>query len=369
MERPVFKPIGTPVDQIDTPALIVDLDALEHNIETLRSFFRNQDAKLRPHVTSHLCPALAHMQLGSDSTVGGISVATVGQAEVFAQNGFTDICLTNETVTSQKINRLCALARLARITVAVDGAGNVRDLAEAARHHDVKLHVLVDIHTGQVGPGVEPGKPALELAKAIGNADNLRFVGLMTYEGAIRTEDPDERQAHSRQWIQQVLDSRELLEKEGLEVEVVSVGGTHNYEVAGAMAGVTEVPAGSYALMDESYRLSRPQLKIAARVLTTVMSHVEQGTAMLDAGQKGIAHDRGLAVIDGIPGATLTRMSAEHGFVDLEGDAQDQVDLKDKVWLTPWDIGDCANLYDYIHAVRGGKLEAVWDVAARGRYR
>ncbi len=369
MERPVFKPVGTPVDQLDTPALVVDLDALEHNIETLHSFFSNRDVKVRPHVTSHLCPVLAHKQLASDGTVGGISVATVGQAEVFAQNGFVDICLTNETVTSQKINRLCALARLARITVAADSVGNVRDLAEAAQHHDVKLEVLVDIHTGQEGSGVEPGKPAIELAMAISNAGNLRFAGLMTYEGAIPTEDDDEREDHSRRWIQQVLDTRELLEKEGMDVEVVSVGGTHNYEVAGAMAGVTEVPAGSYALMDESYRMSRPRLKIAARVLTTVMSHVEQGTAMLDTGQKSIAHDRGLAVIDGIPGATLTRMSAEHGFVDLEGDAQDRVDLKDKVWLIPWDVGDCVNLYDYMHVVRGGRLEAVWDVAARGRYR
>ena len=154
-----------------------------------------------------------------------------------------------------------------------------------------------------------------------------------------------------------------------MEVGVVSVGGTHNYEIVGDMAGVTEVPAGSYALMDERYRQHRPQLQPAAKVMATVTSHPEPGLAIIDTGQKAIGVDPGLPAVDGIPGAAAIRLSAEHGILSLEGDADGQLDLGDKVWLVPWDVGACANLHDYIHAVRDGRLEAVWNVAARGRYR
>lgn len=369
MERPIYKPIGTPVKELDTPALVVDLEALEHNIETLHSFFRQHEAKVRPHVGVHRCPAIAHKQMAAGGTVGGISVTTVGEAEAFAQSGFTDICVANEIVTPQKIRRLCGLAHTARITVAVDNPRNVQDLSAAAESSGVTLHVLVDIHTGLDRCGVEPGGAAIALARAVSKAQNLFFAGLMTYEGTILMNDPEVAAAESRKWIQLVLDTRELVEKDGLAVEVVSVGGTHNYEIAGAMPGVTEVPAGAYALMDERYRRGRPQLKPAARVMATVISRPEAGLALLDAGQKAIGADTGVPVVEDLSGVTLTRMSAEHGFLELEREAQGRAALGAKVWLTPRDIGNCVNVYDYISAARGGVLEAVWDVTARGRYR
>ena len=310
MERPIFKPIGTPVEQLDTPALVVDLDALDHNIETLHSFFRQREAKVRPHVESHRCPTIAHMQLAVDGTVGGISVTTVGEAEVFAQSGITDIFVASEVVTKQKIARLCALARKGKLTVAVDNPQNVQDLSDAAQNAGVTLNVVVDIHTRLDLCGVEPGQPAVDLARVVSKAQGLHFKGLMTYEGAILVEDAEELAAESRKWIQQVLDTREMIEKDGMEVEAVSVGGTHNYEIAGAMSGVTEVPAGSYALMDYRYRKNRPQFKQAAKVMTTVMSHPEPGKAFLDSGQKAIGIDTGVPVAEGIAGATLIRMSA-----------------------------------------------------------
>ena len=369
VERPIFKPMGTPVEDLDTPVLVVDLDLLEHNIETLHSFFRDRPAGVRPHVESHRCPAIAHKQLAAGGTVGGISVTTVGEAEVFAQAGFDDIFVANEIVTSQKIGRLCALADGARITVATDSPDNVRDLSGAAQSQGVTLNVAVDIHTRLERCGVSPGEPAVDLARVIVGARNLDFAGLMSYEGTILSEDIEELASESRRCIQQVLDTREMVESAGMDVDVVSVGGTHNYEIAGAMTGVTEVPAGSYALMDYRYLEHRPQLKPAARVMSTVTSHVEPGRAITDSGQKAVGPDTGLPVITDIPGATLARMSAEHGIVELEGDAQSIVDLGAKVWLTPWDVGNCVNVYDYIHVVRDGKLTAVWDVAARGRYR
>ncbi len=185
MERPVFKPAGTPVEELDTPALVVDLDALEHNIEVLHGFFRGADSNVRPHVEAHRCPAIAHKQMAAGGTAGGISVTTVGEAEVFAQNGFADIFIASEIVTSAKINRLCALAKQVSVTVAVDSPRNVGDLSDAAQRASVTLSVVVDIHTGRDLCGVEPGQPAGDLARAVSRASGLRFSGLMTYEGKI----------------------------------------------------------------------------------------------------------------------------------------------------------------------------------------
>ena len=139
MERPIFKPVGTPTEQLDTPTLVVDLDALAHNIETVHSFFRDREAKLRPHVEAHGCPGIAHRQLASAGTVGGVSVSTVGEAEVFAQAGITDITVANEVVTAQKIARLCALAQSCRVTVAVDNPRVVERTALAAQDAGVVI--------------------------------------------------------------------------------------------------------------------------------------------------------------------------------------------------------------------------------------
>jgi D-serine deaminase-like pyridoxal phosphate-dependent protein len=368
MERPIFKPVGTPAEQLDTPALVVDLAILKHNIDTLHAFFRQHEAKVRPHVESHRCPAIAHKQLAG-GTVGGICVSSIGQAEVFTEQGFSDVLVANEIVTGQKIGRLCALARRARMTVAVDQPQNVQDLSDAARTQGVTLRVVVDIHTRGNGCGVEPGQPALDLAKLVRQAPHLEFAGLMTREGPAPTEEPGKSAAESRQCIQKVLDTRQMVEKAGLTVGMVSVGGTYNYEIAGTMTGVTEVLAGTYALMDYRYAQWRPQFKPAARVMATVTSRPEPGTAIVDAGQKAVGIDTGLPVAEEIPGATVVALSAEHGRLRLQDEADSKVALADKIWLTPWDIGTCVNLYDYIHAVRDGKLEVVWDVAARGRYR
>jgi 3-hydroxy-D-aspartate aldolase len=348
---------------------VVDLAILERNIDTLHAFFRQHEAKVRPRIESHRCPAIAHKQLATGGSVGGICVSTVGQAEVFAEHGFTDMLVANEIAASQKINRLCALARHASMTVAVDQAQNVQALSNAARTNGVTLHVVVDIHTRGHGCGVEPGQPALDLVRLVQQAPHLEFAGLMTREGPTPTEDPGTLAADSRQWIQSVLDTREMIERAGLAVHRVSVGGTYNYEIAGAMAGVTEVLAGTYALMDARYLQSRPQFKAAASVMATVTSRPESGMAIVDAGQKAVGIDAGLPLVRDLPGVTAMALSAEHGRLRLPDDVESQLKLAGKVWLTPWDIGTCANLYDYIHAVRDGQLEVVWDVAARGQYR
>ena len=368
MERPIFKPPGTPVELLDTPSLVVDLPALDRNIEAMHSFFRDRDAKLRPHVESHRCPAIARRQLDAGGTVGGITVTTVAQAELFSRSGFGDIFIASMVVTHRKIARLSALARQAKMTVAVDNAGNVSALSEAASNAGVTLDVVVDINTRLGRCGVEPGEPAVQLARAVAEADGLEFAGLMSYEGTIIEDGPEELAAESRRWIQQVLDTREAVEQAGIDVKVVSVGGTYNYEIAGTMAGVTEVPAGSYALMDQRYLESGRPFEAVARVNSTVTSVPEPGTVITDAGQKAVGADTGLPRIEGIPGASVSSLSAEHGSLDLASPRDGRVDLGDVVWLTPWDIGTCVNLHDYIFGVRDGRLEVVWEIAARGHY-
>lgn len=369
MERPIFKPVGTPVMELDTPALVVDLTILEHNIVTLHTFFQQRAAKVRPFVSTHLCPCLAHKQLAAGGTVGGVGVSTLAQAEVFAAHGFSDILVANHIVTPYKIDRLCALARQATIIVAVDNLQNVQDLSAKASTHGATLHVAMDIQTRENRCGIEPGQAALELAEAIQLAPHLDFVGVLSTADPILTADPVALATAWRQQLQPLMDTRVKLEKAGLDVCLVSVGGTTNYEIAGTTEGVTEVQAGTYALMDARYGQYLSTLQPAANVLTTVTSRPEPGVAITDAGQKAIGIDLGLPAVGRIPGVHAVALSAEHCRLQLDAEAEAQVSLGDKIWLTPWDIGTCVNLYDSLYAARQDVLEFVWPIAARGRYR
>lgn len=364
MERPVFQPPGTPVGELDTPALVVDLDVMDRNIETLHARFRGSTAKVRPYVGSHQCSQIAHRQLLAGATVGGISVTTVGEAEVFSEAGIVDILVANQVVTRPKMVRLCALAGFNRVAVAVDDARNVTDLSAAAVSAGVTLGVLVEVDAGLGRCGVAPGPAALDLARSINAAPGLRFDGLMAIPPV--PESPVE--AGLRGQLQPVLDTRELLESGGVPVAVVSVGGTHNYHVVAQMTGVTEVQAGSYALMDHRYCQRRPEFSPAVKVLASVISRPTAQAAVVDAGHKATGPDRGLAVLEGIPGAEAARFSAEHGVLTLDGQAAQQLKAGDKAWLVPYDLQLCINQYDYIRAVRRGKLEGFWPIAGRGRF-
>ena len=189
MERPIFKPIGSPVEELDTPALVVDLDRLESNIDTAHSFFEGRASKLRPRVSIHGCPAVAHMQLAAPGTVGGVSVVTLGQAEAFSASGINDFSIGSVVVTAQKIARLCGLARHASVVVVVDSMANIADLSAAASAAGVEIKVLVAIATRPDRIGVDPGQPAVDLAKAAAGSEGLTFDGFKTHEGTLEVED------------------------------------------------------------------------------------------------------------------------------------------------------------------------------------
>ncbi len=369
MERPIFKAPGAPVEELDTPALVIDLDALDHNIETVHSFFREQDAGLRPHVEAHRCPAIASLQMESEGTVGGISVNTVGLAEHFANAGATDIFVANPIVTNLKIERLCRLARRASITVYVDNIRNAEAISDVASSLGATPRAVVGVDTGLGVCGVEPGRAAVDLARAVDRLEALEFFGFATYEGRISSEGPGQLADKSQDVARMLVETGKMAGDAGLNVQVLSAGGTHNYEIMGAVPGITEVCAGAYALLDSRYAPLRPKLRPAARILATVTSRPEPGLAITDTGQKAAGADTGLAALDVGFNATLKSLSAEHGSLALLDDEAEKLRVGDHVWLIPSDIGTCANLFDYMHAVRDGRLETVWQITGRGLYR
>ncbi|MYC05587.1 MAG: hypothetical protein F4X57_00125 [Chloroflexi bacterium] len=368
MERPIIKPIGTPVEALDTPALVVDMDALEANIERVHVRFRDSSVSLRPDVETHRCPAIARMQIAAGGTNGGVAVASVSEAEMFAQNGISDFLIVHEVVTAPKIARLCALARQASVTVAVDNAANVSALSDAAQGAGVTLKVVLDINTGQERSGVAPGEPALALARIVSRSESLNLSGLMSSEDDDFGEDMDSLIEKSSHRIQQTLDTREMLERDGIAVETVCVSAQQPM-LAGEVDGVTEVLNGVYALMDVRHSAMLPELELAAKVLASVTSLPEPGTAILDTGRKAMGDDYGFPIIEGRGELDVSSMSAEHGKLQWDDNSDVGLSLGDRIRFTPMDIGATVNVYDYIQAVRGGNLEAVLAISARGLYR
>jgi D-serine deaminase-like pyridoxal phosphate-dependent protein len=369
MERPLFKPVGTPVQQLDTPALVIDMAALEHNLRTVHGFFHHREVKLRPQVSAHRCPVIAHQQLAAGGTVGGISVTTLGEAEVFALHGVHDIFVETAVVSPAKIRRLCALAQQATLTVAVDHADNVHSLAAAANHHHLTLRVMVEVRCQGQTRGVAPGQPALELARLISQSAPLTFAGLTTAAAQPLTANGVTMSDAAQQWLAPLLSTRQHLEQAGLQVPAVSVSDAAPYNVLASMSGLTEIRAGAYALMDASHMQHLSQLHVAAHIVTTVTSRPEPTAVITDSGQKAVGNDRGLPLVKDVAGAEVYGLNAEHGRIRLTANAANSVQVGDRLQLIPQDIGVSCNLYDFMHAVRHDALVAVWPVAARGHYR
>ena len=368
MERPIFQPVGTPVEQLDTPALVLDLDVMDRNIKTFQGYFADALAKPRPVVTSHLCPQIARRQLDAGGTNGGIAVTTLGEAEVFASSGFSDILLANEVVTVSKIRRLCALANQTSIGIAVDNPDNALQLSSGAVEMKVELRVLIEIEAGLGRCGISPGVEAIKLAQMVSGLPGLKLDGIMgSVPGPKGADDHSDHDAKTRANLQVVLDTKESIEQSGVALPVVSVGGTHCYAQAIRMPGVTEVRAGRYPLMDYRLKSFLPELNPAAKILASVISHPVDAMAVLDAGHKSTAPDQGRPVLEGLEGGSATRFSAEHGIVDLEGDAQSKLKVGAKAWLVPYELGASVNQYDYFRAAKNGKLEGFWPISARGR--
>jgi D-serine deaminase-like pyridoxal phosphate-dependent protein len=272
-------------------------------------------------------------------------------------------------VTTAKLRRLCALALQAAPIVAIDHADNVQALAAAARSQHLTLRVMVAVRCQTQTRGVAPGTPALELARLLCQTDHLDCAGLTTTADQPVTAHTRDMTAAAQQWLTPLLATRTLMEQAGLPVPAVSVNDAVPHEILAGIAGISDIRAGAYALMDASHMRLLPQLQPAAHILTTVTSRPEPDSIITDAGQKAVSNDRGFPVVQNIAGAEVHNLSAEHGRLRLATGTAPAVQVGDKLRLIPQDIGVSSNLYDFIHAVRHDTLVAVWPVAARGYYR
>ncbi len=367
MERPIFQPVGTPAEDLDTPALVVDLDLMERNISTYHSYYADSVATVRPVATSHLSPQVARHQLAAPRS-RGIAVTTVGEAEVFAAAGFDDILLANQVVTASKIRRLCALAAQASISVAVDSGDNLAQLSQWAVAAGVELGALVEIEAGMGRCGVTPDAEAISLARSVTETEGLRFLGIMATVPGPSGDDPQSHIQQTVRNLQIALDAKDLMESAGLTVAEVSVGGAHCASAVGAVSGITEVRAGRYPLMDVRLQKHLPELALAAMVWATVISCPVAELAVLDAGHKATGPDTGRPVLQGVSGGVAARFSAEHGIVELEGESVGMLAPGEKARLAPWELASCVNQYDYIRAIRKGRLEGYWPLTARGQF-
>ena len=365
--------IGCPIEDIDTPALLIDAAALDRNIERMADFGRSAGIHIRPHAKAHKTPMIAHRQLKAGAI--GICCQKVGEAEVMAAGGIPDILISNEVIGKAKLSRLVALARYTRITVAVDSKIGAEMLAEAAAAAGVTVGVVIDVDVGQGRCGVAPGDPAVLLGHDITKLPGIAFRGIQGYQGRLQhVHGYAQRVTAAQQANVRLMETKSLLERGGFGLEIVTGGGTGTYETEGRVAGMTEVQPGSYIFMDRQYQeiggrsgILYDDFDTSLTVLATVVSAPTGDRVVLDAGLKALSNDAGPAAVIGLPGWTYEVAGDEHGILRRAGDQASRPHIGDRVHLLPSHCDTTVNLHDRFHVVRNGILESVLSIAARGR--
>ena len=360
-----YRPLpGTPVEELDTPCLVLDMDALDHNMGVMADFYQDRDSKLRGHSKNHKTPALALRQIRRGGTVGGVCAAKVSEAEVMVNGGVPSVFITSEIVAPLKIDRLCSLARQAEMLVACEAPENARDLSRAAVAHGVSLGVVIERETGLVRCGVQDSDQGVGLARLIDSLPGLSFKGIMSHQMmAEPSGNREDRVTEAHRMIQDVIDLKDAVEAEGIPVDIVSTGETWSYDVAGEIPGVTEIQGGSYLLMETSYGYMT-DFHFAGKVLTTIVSTPRPGVAIGDAGIKAVGAMKGMPAVDGRPGVTAESMDLERVVFRMEDGVE--LELGDQVLLIPGQQDAMVSRWDRFIGVRGGKVEAIWDIEARG---
>jgi D-serine deaminase-like pyridoxal phosphate-dependent protein len=355
--------IGQPIDTLDSPQLLIDLDIVDANLRRMFTRFRDRGLAVRVHFKSLKCAGLARYIAAAGAN--GFLCAKLNEAEVLVDAGLTDVFIANQVVGPIKLKRLADLARRAQVRVCVDDPGNIDAMAQAARSAGSTIGVLVEVDTGMKRCGVEPGEPALALARHVHASKGLRFVGLQGYDGHLQLmPDPEERRAQCHEALAQLIGTRRLIEKAGIPVAVVTGAGTGTWEFVGGYEGVTEIQPGSFVLMDCAYYQVRPEFGCALSVRATVISR-RPNWYVLDAGSKAISRDFGTPVIKGRPQDRVTRLSEEHTQAETDDPA---VRVGDRVEVIPAHCCATMNLHRNCVAVRQGRIEALWPIEASGRY-
>ena len=361
MIQPAPAAIGQPLEEVDTPALILDLPAFERNQATLFHLVKNR-VRVRPHAKTHKCPEVGKRQIALGAV--GMCCQKVSEAEAMVDGGIGDVLVSNEIVGTRKLARLAALARRAKIGVCVDDAQNVQAIAATG----ASLDVYIEIDVGMRRCGVQPGQPAVDLARRILSFRNLRFAGLQAYHGrAQHIRSMEERHAVIEVAAQHVIHTKRLLKQAGIECPIVTGAGSGTFMLEVEAGAWDEIQPGSYAFMDADYAKNEwaaplPRFEHALFVLTTVMSRPADAMAIVDAGLKASSVDSGMPAVWKRDGLVYTRASDEHGWVE----GKSVPALGEKLLLVPGHCDPTINLYDWYVCVRGGRVEALWPITARG---
>jgi 3-hydroxy-D-aspartate aldolase len=367
---------GMPLAQVDTPALVIDLDAFERNLARMADFARRAGVRLRPHAKTHKSPIIGAMQVARGAV--GVCCQKVSEAEAMVAGGIADVLVSNEVAGGAKLDRLAALARRAKVAVCVDDPEGVAEIETAAAKAGVRIDVLVEIDVGGRRCGAAPGAPVAQIARVIARMQHLRFAGLQAYHGSAQhVRDAGERRAQIARAVADVRATVLELEAVGLQAEIIGGAGTGTYENEAASGLYTELQPGSYIFMDADYARNKEAdggpfdaFEHALFVYATVMSAPAPERRIVDAGHKALAVDSGMPMPWQLPGALYHRPSDEHGILDVTACARPPA-RGDKVLLVPGHCDPTVNLHDWYVGVRGlgsdqARVESLWPVAARG---
>lgn len=363
--------IGHALEQIETPALVVDLDAFDRNVEKMAGFGRESGMRIRPHAKTHKCPSIARRQLAAGAV--GQCCQKVGEAEALVRGGVGDVLVTNEVIGAQKLRRLAALATEARIGLCFDAREQVDAAARAAVEFGVTLDALVEVDVGMQRCGVAPGVAARELALHIAGAPGLAFRGLQAYHGeAQHLPTSAEREAAIARAANAVRVTREALDQVGLACTVVSGAGTGTFRLESATGLWDELQVGSYVFMDTEYaRICAKgggpyaEFEHSLFVLTTVMSVPSDEYVVVDAGLKSYTCEKGMPWVHGRDDVSVIGVSDEHGKLRV-GPRAKRLLLGDRVMLIPGHCDPTVNLHEWYVGIRNEKVEALWPISARG---
>jgi D-serine deaminase-like pyridoxal phosphate-dependent protein len=363
--------IGQRIEEVDTPALLIDLDVFERNIRRLNEALAGLPVRVRAHAKTHKCPEIALRQIAAGAV--GVCCQKVSEAEAMVQGGVRDVLISNEVVGAAKLARLARLAGSATLGICVDHAQQVADLSEAMQSEGTSIDVYVEIDVGARRCGVLPGAPAVELARHITAAPGLRFGGLQAYHGSAQhARSMAERRARIAGAIEAARLSRDLIVAAGIPCPKVMGAGSGSFMFEAASGVYNELQPGSYIFMDADYGRNewaepQPRFEHALFVLATVMSRPTPERVVLDAGLKASSVDSGLPTVWQQPGLDFMRISDEHGVVEARAGARVPA-LGEKLMLVPGHCDPTVNLYDWFVCVRGGVVEALWPISARGAF-
>jgi D-serine deaminase-like pyridoxal phosphate-dependent protein len=349
------------VSEIDTPALLIDLDALEANIEKMGRFAHETDCNLRPHIKVHKTPAIAHKQIQAGAI--GVTCAKVGEAEVMAFSGIREILIANQIVGPIKIQRLAGLSRHADVSVAFDDVSVAEETSREALRQDTTVGAVIEVDSGMGRGGVPAGSATLALARKLQKLKGLEFKGVMGYEGHLQMiEKMKERVPRVEESLKILVANAKMLRDAGIACEIVSAGGTNTYNITAAYEGITEIQAGSYVFMDVEHEMEGIDFRHSLTVLSTVTSRGGEHRALMDAGLKCF----GDAIMPRSTrkGLQVTELNEEHGWLKSEGGAPK---VGERLEFYPYYAPTTVNLYDKFYCIRKGRVEVQWDILARGK--